>query len=205
MLDLLTRGGTVMYFILLASVISLAVILERAWYFWSIRSEGDEVMSDVQTALSQGRVLEAMQIARHINGPVGSLLTSAIAHQGQDEKTVREAVEKAGQEEVYRLEKGLSVMEMLASVSPLLGLLGTVTGIIKNFNVMGQMAGVTTPAVLSVGIAEALLTTAFGLIVAIPTLAIYTYFSRLVDKHLLEMNKNASIIISLVARRGEGA
>lgn len=202
MLDLFYRGGPVMYFILLCSILALAVALERLFYFLRIRTSYEELLSDVETALRQDRPLEAIQIARRYRGPVANVVAAAVTRHGQGEKAVREAVQKVGQEEVYQLEKGLAVLEMVATVAPLLGLLGTVTGIIRSFNVLGALEGIVSPAVLSIGIAEALITTAAGLIVAIPTLAVYTFFSRLVDRHLVNLNKVTGEILNLMSGRG---
>ncbi|MDI3281608.1 MAG: MotA/TolQ/ExbB proton channel family protein [Bacillota bacterium] len=202
MLDIFYRGGPVMYFILLCSILSLAVALERLFYFIRIRTPYEELLNDVETALRQDRPLEAIQIARRYRGPVANVVAAAITRHGQGEKAIREAVQKVGQEEVYQLEKGLAVLEMVGTVSPLLGLLGTVTGLIKSFNVLGALEGIVSPAVLSIGIAEALITTAAGLMVAIPTLAVYTFFSRLVDRHLVNLNKATGEIINLMSGRG---
>lgn len=201
-LDIFYRGGPVMYFILLCSILALAVALERFFYFLRIRTPYEEFFNDVETALRQDRPLEAIQIARRYRGPIANVVIAAITRHGQGEKAVREAVQKVGQEEIYQLEKGLAVLEMVGTVAPLLGLLGTVTGLIKSFNVLGALEGIVSPAVLSVGIAEALITTAAGLIVAIPSLAAYTLFSRLVDRHLVNLNKATGEIINLMCGRG---
>ena len=193
-----------MYPLLLCSVVALAVIIERIYYFLVIRDDLEEVMDKVESSLKQDRVLEAMQVARRARGPVASVLTAAIARQGDSRQVLEDYVRKAGNEELYKLERGLPVLDVVVSVAPLLGLLGTILGIIESFNILGAMQGVAEPAVISIGIAKALLTTAAGLIIAIPTAIMQAFFSRKVDRYILEMNRRSVDIVNLLANnRGE--
>ncbi|MBO8126416.1 MAG: MotA/TolQ/ExbB proton channel family protein [Firmicutes bacterium] len=203
MIELFRQGGIIMYPLLFLSILALAVIIERIYYFLMIRDDLEEVMDKVESALKRDRVLEAMQIARRAKGPVAAVLAAAIAHKGESRHVLEDYVRKAGSEELYKLERGLPVLEMIVTISPLLGLLGTVLGIIESFNILGAMQGVSEPAVLSVGIAKALLTTATGLAIAIPVAVFHTYFNRRIDKFLLEMNKRSVDIVNLLAGRGE--
>lgn len=104
-----------------------------------------------------------------------------------------------------RLEKNMQILELIITIAPLLGLLGTVTGIISSFNVLGSLAGVSDPAALSLGIAEALITTAAGLIVAIPTQAMYTYLNGLVERHIAVMSRKSLDIVALATSSGSDA
>ncbi len=201
MLELFVKGGPVMYPLLLCSVVGVAVIVERVYYYWSGRADNESLMDSVRAALSQGRILEAAQVAKRDKGPVAAILAAAISQYGKSRQMVTEQIEKVGQEEIFRLEKGLPLLDVLVGIAPLLGLLGTVTGIIKSFNVMGALQGVAEPAVLSSGIAEALITTAAGLLIAIPIMAVNAYFYRLVDRRVLQMNQRSTEIIALVAER----
>lgn len=201
MLELFLKGGPVMYPLLLCSVLGVAIVVERVYFFWSQRADNETLMDTVRAALSQGRILEAAQAAKREKGPVAAVLAAAVAHYGKSRRVVTEQVEKVGQEEIYRLEKGLTLLDVLVGIAPLLGLLGTVTGIIRSFNVLGAMQGVAEPAVLSSGIAEALVTTAAGLLIAIPLMAVNAYFYRVVDRRVLDMNQRSTEIIALVAER----
>jgi biopolymer transport protein ExbB len=206
MLDLFLRGGFAMYPLLLCSVISLAIILERLWYFvFQIRGDGDDVYEATMIALKQGRPLEAMQALRRKKGPVAAILTAAVSHSAEPPAITEDAVARAGREAVFQMERGLSMLDAIVTMAPLLGLLGTVTGIIKTFNVIGNLAGVTTPADMGPGIAEALFTTAFGLMIAVPTMAFYAYFSHQVEKRILLMNNRASEVLKVLLSRGEQA
>src|SRR5690606_9756164 len=188
MIELFNKGGILMYPLLLCSVLALAVIIERIYYFIIIRDDLDEVMDRVESSLKQGRVLEAMQVARRARGPVATVLAAAIAHKGEPRQVIEDYVKRAGNVELYKLERGLPLLETVIMVSPLLGLLGTVLGIMQSFNVMGALRGVNDPAVLAPGIAEALITTAAGLSIAIPASMMHAFFVRKVDKYVLEMN-----------------
>lgn len=201
MLELFIKGGPVMYPLLLCSVVGVAVIIERIYFYWSERTDTEALMDTVRAALSQGRILEAAQAAKRERGPVSAIIAAAVAQYGKPRRVVTEQVEKVGQEQIYRLEKGLPLLDVLVGIAPLLGLLGTVTGIIKSFNVLGALEGVAEPAVLSSGIAEALITTAAGLLIAIPFMAVNAYFYRIVDRRVLEMNQRSTEIIALVAER----
>lgn len=203
MIELFQLGGILMYPLFFSSVLALAVIIERIYYFIVIRDDLDEVMDRVENSLKQGRILEAMQVARRAKGPVATVLASAIAHKGEPRQVIEDYVRRAGSEELYKLERGLPILEIVISVAPLLGLLGTVFGIIESFNVLGALQGVSNPALLSTGIAEALLTTAAGLSIAIPVAVMHAYFSRKVDKYILEMNKRSIDIVNLLADRGD--
>lgn len=206
MLDLFLRGGLTMYPLLLCSVIALAIVLERLWYFmFQIREDGDEVYEATLVALQQGRPLEAMQALRRKKGPVVAVLSAAVSHSTEAPAIVEDAVARAGREAVFHMERGLPMLDAIVTMAPLLGLLGTVTGIIKTFNVIGNLAGVTTPADMGPGIAEALFTTAFGLMIAVPSMAFYAYFSHQVDKRVLVMNNRASELLKVLASRGVGA
>ncbi|MGE5575840.1 MAG: MotA/TolQ/ExbB proton channel family protein [Syntrophothermus sp.] len=205
MFDLFTKGGLVMYPLLLCSIFSLAVGLERLYYLWRSRIDVDDLLADVKTALLQERVLEAMQIAKRSRGPVAALVMAGLGQYGKDEEVVEAHLEDVARQEVYKLERRLPVLDAIVTIAPLLGLLGTVTGIIKSFNVLAAMQGLATPSVLSAGIAEALLTTAAGLIVAIPTMAGYAYLSSLVDRRVLEMNRSATQILAMVVKRETAA
>lgn len=206
MFDLFQRGGFVMYPLLLCSIIALAIVLERLWYFAvQIRGNCDELFEDAVTALRQGRPLEAMQAVRRKKGPIPAILAAAITSCEEPAPVLEDAVARAGRVELYRMERGLPMLDAIVTMAPLLGLLGTVTGIIKTFNVIGNLAGVTTPADMGPGIAEALFTTAFGLMIAVPTMGFYAYLANLVDKKVLLMNNRATEVLYAIAKRGERA
>ncbi|MBE3575971.1 MAG: MotA/TolQ/ExbB proton channel family protein [Firmicutes bacterium] len=204
MLHIFLAGGPVMYPLLICSILALAVIIERFFFYARYRGDSESLMREIRAALAAGRPLEAVQVARRYQGPVAGLATVALAQYGKPRWFVSDQLEKAGQEEIAILERGIPLLDTMVTISPLLGLLGTVTGIIRTFNVLGALHGISEPTAMSVGIAEALVTTAFGLIIAIPSMAASAYFSYVVDRHVLEMNRRSGELLALVASEAAG-
>jgi len=204
MLDVLVKGGPVMIPLLFCSVLAVAVALERLWYLYSTRGDSEDLMDEVKLALSQGKLLEAVQIAKRSRSQVAALIATGIAYSDRPREELKELLDEVGRDEVYKMERRLAVLDLVATVSPLLGLLGTVTGIIRTFNVIGALQGLGSPQDLSLGIAEALITTAAGLIIAIPTVAVYQWIGSIIDRRVAEMNRrSAELLEALAALRGE--
>ncbi|MGI6038364.1 MAG: MotA/TolQ/ExbB proton channel family protein [Limnochordia bacterium] len=203
MQEILIKGGPIMIPLVLCSVIAVAVSLERLIYFWRIRVDAEDLMDDIKLALQQDKLLEAMQIAKKARGPVAAMIAGGIAHYDRPREEIRQYLEEIGRHEVFKMERRLGILDVIVTISPLLGLLGTVTGIINSFNVLGAMRGAQSPESLSLGIAEALITTAFGLTIAVPAMAFYYYFQSLIDRHIAEMNRRSTELIYLLETRGE--
>lgn len=199
MVDFIVLGGPVMIPLLFCSVLAVAIGLERIWYFAKTRSDTADLMEEVRASLDEGRPLEAIHFLKKQPGPVASVLAASLAFSDRSPSEIRERVAQIGQEEVAKLERRLPILDTIITISPLLGILGTVTGIIGSFQVMSSLEGVTSPQALSGGIAEALITTATGLIIAIPTLALYNWLSSIVDRRVLEMNRCSEELIDLIA------
>jgi len=204
MLDILVKGGPVMIPLLFCSVLAVAVALERLWYLYSTRVDSEDLMDEVKLALSQGKLLEAVQIAKRSRSQVAALVATGIAYSDRPREELKEVLDEVGRAEVYKMERRLVILDLVATVSPLLGLLGTVTGIIRTFNVIGALQGLGSPQDLSLGIAEALITTAAGLVIAIPTVALYQWISSIIDRRVEEMNRRSGELLeALAALRGE--
>lgn len=203
MLDMIIRGGPVMIPLLLCSVLMLAVTLERLFYLLRCRVDTEDLMDDIKLALQQGKILEAMQIAKKTRGPVASVLAAGIAHYDKDKEHIRERLEEVANEELFKMERRLGMLDVLITVSPLLGLLGTVTGIINSFQMIVAVGGLEEPLAVSAGIAEALITTAVGLIIAIPGMLIYSYLTSIIDHLVVDMNKRASELLAILEARGD--
>lgn len=204
MIDWLVKGGPVMIPLLFASVLAVAVALERLWYFYSTRVDSEDLMDEVKLNLNEGRLLQAVQIAKRARGQVSNLVATGIAYSDLPSDELKERLAEVGREELFKMERRLIVLDSVATIAPLLGLLGTVTGIIKSFNVLGAMGGAGTPQALSVGIAEALITTAAGLIIAIPSMILYNWLNSIIDRRVEEMNRRATDVVdALTSMRGE--
>lgn len=203
MFEVLAKGGFIMIPLGICSVISIAIMLERLVYFWSIRGNSQDLLADVRLMISQGKVLDAISLAKKTRTPMGSLIATGLTAYGRSVDDLRDRVQSAGIVEVSKLERNLSILETMATISPLLGLLGTVIGIIRNFNILAMTQGLASTGALSGGIAEALIATASGLCVAIPSMLAHSYFSSRVDRQLTEMNKNSIELLDLLSARGE--
>ncbi|MBO2520376.1 MAG: MotA/TolQ/ExbB proton channel family protein [Firmicutes bacterium] len=202
MLEIIIRGGPVMYPLLLCSVIALAITLERIWYLMRTRTDAEELMEDVKLCLQEGKLLEAMQLLKRTKGPVAAILSEGIAYSDRSKDEIRERLEEVGNEEIFKMERGLGVLSAIVTISPMLGLLGTVTGIIRSFRVLGSTGIETNPAALAAGIAEALITTAVGLVIAIPSLAVYHWLTSMIERRVREMSRRALELTDLIAGGG---
>lgn len=203
MLEVFLLGGPVMIPLLLCSVFAVAVGVERLWYLLRSRVDAEDLLEDIKLSLGQGKVLEAMQIAKKSRGPLAATLAAGIAYYDKDREEIKEHMNAIGQEEIYKMERRMSGLDTVAMITPLLGILGTVTGIIKSFNIMAALEGVAQASALSSGIAEALITTATGLIIAIPAMALHAYLSGIIDRQIADMNKKGAELLNVLDSRGE--
>lgn len=203
MFDIIVSGGPVMIPLLFCSVIAVAVGLERFWYLTRNRTNSEDLIEDIQLALGQGKILEAMQIAKKSKGPVASIFAGGIAFYDRGKDEIQKHMQEIGNQEIYKMERRMNILDVIISIAPMLGLLGTVTGIIKSFNVLGSLQGIGGPGALSAGIAEALITTAAGLMIAIPTMALYYYLSGIIDRNVADMSKRSKELVEILGSRGE--
>lgn len=195
MLERLTEwmqlGGPVLLILLVMSVIALAIILLKAYQFISMRVSDTSFVDQVLKYYRAGHYEEALRILARRRSPVARVMDVAIvghAREDLDEHLVREEVHRVATEYLERMRSLLRGLEVIGTLSPLLGLLGTVLGMIEAFQQLEQAGNRVDPAVLSGGIWEALLTTAAGLVVAIPALMMLNWFERVVQRvaHAIE-------------------
>ncbi|MFH1309109.1 MAG: MotA/TolQ/ExbB proton channel family protein [Candidatus Omnitrophota bacterium] len=207
MWQLMVKGGPLMFLILLCSVIAFAVVLERLWHLWRARIDTEGFMEAIAETLKRNKIMTAIDKCNVMPGPIAQILKAGILKHDRPRSEIKEAIEDAGLHEVPRLEKNLGVLATIAHVAPLLGLLGTVTGMVRAFQVIEQKAGVMTPVNpgdLAGGIWEALITTVAGLAVAIPTYVAYNFLVTKVDGFVLEMEKSATDLVNILgAKRDE--
>ena len=199
MLKYISAGGPVMYPIIVCSVVGMAVSIQKIIQLVLMPTGSDQLMRSVKVNMSQGRPVEAMQAAKAAKGPVAGLARAAVSNYGRPYNEIKDAIEMAGREEVHAMERKMNVLDGIVTLAPLLGLLGTVTGLIKNFQVLSAFAGLTTPAQLSGGIAEAMITTAAGLIVAAPLMLVYSWLSVIIDDKVAEMDRRAAELLAITA------
>ena len=207
MFDIIQKGGAIMYPIILCSIIAFAIILERLYYLRKMKIDTIAFMNNIEGALKHNKVAEAVKICEDTEGPIAAIVKAGILKYDRPRQEMREAIEDAGHQEVPRLEKHIKILATIAHISPLLGLLGTVTGMVKAFQVIqARTIGLNPVSAgdLAGGIWEALLTTAAGLIVAIPTIAAYHYLGTRVQDFVFEMERSATELINILSQRIEG-
>lgn len=194
----LTQGGPVLWLILLASAVAVAVFVERTLHLHRAQINSVEFLSGVRNVLKRDNVVEAISICDATPGPVARLVKAAILNRDLGRERVREALEEAGLAEVPRLEAKLNVLATIAQIAPLLGLLGTVLGFIHIFGQIEQAGLYAHVGQLSKGIWRALICTAGGLAVAIPCYVAYNYLVSRVNAIVLDMERAATDILNIV-------
>ena len=199
MIQFLARGGPIMIPILLCSIIALAIIIERLFSLRVKRIVKGNILREVEELLRDKKLTEANALCRRFSSTITRILQVAILNHDKGKDEIKTMVEDAGRQEMPVMERYLNLLGTLAAITPLLGLLGTVRGMILAFDVIAA-AGVGDPRTLAGGISEALFTTAFGLSVAIPTLVFHGYFVNKVDGLVLEMEKHSLRLLDILKR-----
>jgi biopolymer transport protein ExbB len=193
----LSHGGPVMLLISLASVVCLALVIERSVSLRRTKVMPEKLLTELEALSKEKKFSEVATLCRTSDTPLARVLSAGLAVSSKERAEIRETLELSGRREVSRLDKNLDLLGTLAAVGPLLGLLGTVTGMIRTFGVI-RVIGVGDPLQLSGGIAEALLNTAGGLVVGIPALIAQRMFLRKVDGFILEMEEFAQMVLNLL-------
>lgn len=194
-------GGPVMWPILLCSIFALAIILEKFWHMHKIKIDTQQFLSGVLDKMKRHQVKEALELCEKIKSPISHILRAGILKYDRPRSQIKEAIEDASLYEIPRLERNLSMLATIAHISPLLGLLGTVTGMVRCFQTIQAKATSfhpVSPGDLAGGIWEALLTTVAGLIVAIPTFIAYNYLVSRINNFILEMEKASTELVNFL-------
>jgi biopolymer transport protein ExbB len=201
---LLTNGGPVIWLILFAAAIALAVFIERVLYCHRSQINSAEFLNGVRTVLKRDNVVEAISICDATPGPVARIVKTAILNRDRGRDRVREAVEEAGLIEVPRLEEHLNLLATIAQIAPLLGLLGTILGFMDIFGRIQEVGLYANIGQLSHGVWQALICAAAGIAVAIPVHAAYNYLVSRINKIVLDMERAAAEIVNIVTENGNG-
>lgn len=197
MLEIVIAGGWLMAPILLCSVLAVAIILERFIALRRSRVVPQGLPDQVQRWAAQEELDHQHIEQLRLSSPLGEVLAAALEHRDRRREVIKEAVEDAGRQVVHSLERFLNTLGTIAGVTPLLGLLGTVIGMIRVFSAI-MLHGVGDPNEMAGGISEALITTAAGLSVAIPTYFFYRYFRGLVRDYVLQMEAQALKLLQAI-------
>ncbi len=199
MLEIILAGGWLMAPILLCSTLSVAIIIERFWTLRRSKVTPEGLGGKVEDWAARHELDQ-----RHLNqlrteSPLGRIYASALSNRTRSREVIKEAVEDTGRHVVHDLERFLNTLGTIAGISPLLGLLGTVIGMIKVFSAI-MISGVGDANVLAGGISEALITTAAGLTVAIPSYFFYRFFRGMVAEYVISMEEKAISLIDCIER-----
>jgi len=198
--EFMQQGGIIMWPILLCSIIGLGIAIERFMALRRATIDTQEFMDTMRQVLRQHRMQEAIEICDKTDAPVARILKAGVLKHDRPKEDIREAIQDAGNLEIPRLERYLPALATCANIAPLLGLLGTVGGMITAFAQIQNKRGQVNPSDLAEGIGNALVTTAFGLTVAIPMIVIYNYFTTRVDNMIIEMEISSSELVELLTQ-----
>ncbi len=203
MLEIVQAGGWLMLPIIACSVIAVAIFLERLWTLQHARVLPPDLTARAWNWVKNNELDSKNLQSLHQSSPLGQILAAGLAHRYSTRDVLKESIEDAGRHVVHELQRYLNALGTIAGISPLLGLLGTVSGMIRSFTAITS-EGVGNPTVLAGGISEALITTAAGLIVAIPALIMYRYLRGRIDWLVIEMEKESiKFLEALVHQRSE--
>jgi len=198
MWDVIQKGGPLMYLIILCSIVALAVTIERLYHLHRAKIDSDKFMEGISNILKRNRIMEAIDLCEKTPGPAAKVLKQGLLRASKEKEEIKGAIESAGKEEVFYLERYLGVLATIAGVAPLLGFLGTVTGMISAFMEIQRLEGSVNAAVLAGGIWQALITTAAGLIVGITTFIFYNYLVTRVQRFVFEIESSSNDLMEML-------
>jgi biopolymer transport protein ExbB len=203
MLDLFYRGGIMMYPLALSSIIALAFVLERFIFLRKKKILVPEILSVVENFSSPKDIDLARSICAKNSGPLSNVIRIGLDNYELTRDEIKELLEDQGRQEIRTLQRGLITLEIIAAIAPLMGLLGTVLGMVRVFDVIKDQ-GVGQTAALSGGISEALITTVAGLFIGIPALVAYYYFTHKAENLILDIEKYTNQIIHKIDKINKG-
>ncbi|MDZ7263216.1 MAG: MotA/TolQ/ExbB proton channel family protein [candidate division KSB1 bacterium] len=198
------KGGVMMIPIFLCSLIALAVVIERWLFLRKVRINARSFMLQVKSLILRNMVSEAVLLCKRTTAPIAKITKAGVERIRRPREEIKEAIETAARVEIFQLEKNLGILATIAAVAPLLGFLGTVTGMIRAFIQVQNLGGNVDASVLAGGIWEALVTTAAGLIVGIPALIFYNWLQSKVEYFVFEMEENSTTLLDMLIQTGEG-
>lgn len=197
MWELIKAGGWLMLPIILSSVVAAAIVLERLWTLRSARVAPPSLVGQVWRWVKEGQLDTNRLKSLRADSPLGEVLAAGLANAHHGREVMKECIQEAATKVIHELERYLSTLGTIAAISPLLGLLGTVLGMIEVFNAV-MLQGTGNTAVLAGGISMALITTAAGLTVAIPALFFHRFLSRRVDELVVAMEQEATKLVEVL-------
>jgi len=204
LIDLVIKGGPFMYPIVFCSVVALAIFMERLWVLRRKLIIPKDFIIKVEDLVQRNKIADAIFLCKGNSSSIARTFLAGLKNTGRGMWLVKEAIEEKGRREGVILERNIGVLLTIANLSPLLGLLGTVSGMIKTFNAI-SVYGIGGPAPLAGGIAEALITTAAGLLVAIPTLVAYRFILDKAQILIFEMEESSIRLVDTMESTKDNA
>ena len=198
--EIVKSGGWLMIPIILSSIIAMAIIGERLWALQHKRIVPRNLVAQIWQWIKSNQLTQGQVESLRKSSPLGRILAAGLTNQSLQREIMKERIEETGRQVVHELERYVNTLGTISTITPLLGLLGTVWGMIKAFNVIASQ-GVGNPGVMADGIAQALITTAAGLIVAIPSIIFYRYFRGKIEELVVYMEQEALKMVELLHRR----
>lgn len=200
-IDILHKGGMVMVPIILCSIFGCAIAIEKKWQLHKAKIDTEKFLKEILDTIKKLNIKHAVSICDSTKSPISRILRAGISKYDQNKEEIKQAMEDASLYEIPKLEKNLTALATIAHIAPLLGLLGTVTGLVRCFQVIERSSSFApiNPGSLAGGIWEALITTVGGLIVAIPMFVIYNYLVSTVNSFILDMERSATELINFVS------
>ncbi|BBB32789.1 biopolymer transport protein ExbB [Thermotomaculum hydrothermale] len=192
LMEYMDKGGPIMYVLALFSIMALVVIIWKGFILYKARINTSEFLGRLKGILKKKNVKAAIDLCEEYKSPIASILKAGLIKFGRPQEEVEKAMENAAIHEIARLEKGLGILASVANLAPMLGFLGTVTGMIQSFDAMSKL---NDPGKVAEGISEALITTAGGLIVAVPVLMFYNYYTSLIAGFIREIESASNVLL----------
>jgi biopolymer transport protein ExbB len=202
--DLISKGGPLAWLLLCCLALSVAIFLERLAYFHRAAMNIGEFLSGLASLIRRGNYAEALQECVATRVPAGRVLHAALLRHHSQRDHLKEIVQEAGQLEVPRLERYLSVLNGIAHAAPLIGLLGTIAGLIETFTQLNNVNGYATPADVARGVYQSLITSALGLVVAIPSYLFYAFLAAKARHQMHDLERAGIEIVNIIEDNREG-
>ncbi|MBI3252838.1 MAG: MotA/TolQ/ExbB proton channel family protein [Candidatus Omnitrophica bacterium] len=200
--SLIIKGGWVMAPILLGSVIALTLVLERIWFFLTTAFDPEKFSAEIFSLVEGKRAEDALEKCRQARHPLAAVFAAGLAHAGEDVSEIDRVMEREANRQIQKVEKNLNLLVLVIGIEPLLGFLGTILGLIQAFMSWEKFSASVTVSNLAGGIYQAMITTAAGLIVAIPYYVIYNLFLAKVNAVARDLNHYGDELVSLLYGKG---
>ena len=198
--SLIVKGGWVMIPILLGSVVALTLVLERLWFFWEIRLKVADFAEEIFSLVKRKNIPEALERCQKSRHPLTQAFKAGLEHAAADAAEIERVIEREGNRQVQRVEKNLNFLAVVIGVEPLLGFLGTILGLIQAFMAWEKLGASVSVSALAASIYQAMITTAAGLIIAIPYYVIYNVFLGKVNETAQDLNHYGDELVSVITQ-----